>query len=106
MGYTRSSEIATQAQTEWKVVEAQLRQAVWAEKEQQRALKQTGLDLLDEQSGLERINRAKTTLTALAGENLDSSDVESITEERGSAKSVSKVNCVATQSKEGLVEAS
>lgn len=87
--HRKSSEIAAQAQAEWKTVESNLRNAIWAAKEQQRALKQTSLDLLDEQAGLERIRGAKMTLNQLAGGCAEASQSKSTFEEPGKVHSFS-----------------
>lgn len=88
--HRKSSEVAAQAQAEWKGVESNLRQAIWAQKEQQRALKQTGLDLQEEQASLERIRASKTTLSQLGGGSVEPSEVQSVSEDRSSVKVASK----------------
>jgi hypothetical protein len=98
--HKNASEVALQAQAEWKVVEAKLRHAIWAAKEQQRALKQAGLDLLDEHSGLERIRGAKLTLNALGGGCVESSDAQSISEDPNRVKADSKTHSFSPSTRE------
>jgi len=108
--HRKSSEIAAQSQAEWKAFELNLRNAIWAAKEQQRALKQTAVDLLDEQAGLERIRGAKATLSHLNGgctEPLaESLDPQGASEEPGSVKMDFKGHSFSPSAREKAVASS
>jgi hypothetical protein len=102
--HRKSSDIAAQAQAEWKSFELNLRNAIWAAKEQQRALKQTAVDLLDEQAGLERIRGAKMTLGHLAGgcvdPALETSDTQCASEDSSRMRMESKVHSFSPSTRE------